>query len=160
MSFGTGHHETTRMMVQLLEKFVKGGEKILDIGTGTGVLAIAAVKLGAGSCTAIDNDGWSIENARENIEKNNAADKIRLMSGEIASSEENEFDIVVVNLNRNTLLYIKPEIYKRCRQGGILLVAGVLTLDEGGIVENYREGGFNLIDAIRESEWSALVFKK
>ncbi|MGO9480618.1 MAG: 50S ribosomal protein L11 methyltransferase [Candidatus Kryptoniota bacterium] len=160
MSFGTGHHETTRMMVQLLEKFVKGGENILDIGTGTGVLAIAAVKLGAGSCTAIDNDNWSIENARENIENNDAADKINLMKGEIASAVQNEFDIVVANLNRNTLLYMNLEIYKRCKKGGILLVAGVLTLDEEGIVQNYRQIGFDLVEAIHEGDWAALAFKK
>jgi ribosomal protein L11 methyltransferase len=160
MSFGTGHHETTRMMVRLLEKFVKGGEKILDIGTGTGVLAIAAVKLGAGSCTAIDNDGWSIENARENIEKNNASDKINLVSGEITFAEQSEFDIVVANLNRNTLLYIKTEIYKRCREGGILLVAGILTLDEENVVDSYRQIGFERVDVIHEADWSALAFKK
>jgi len=160
MSFGTGHHETTRMMVQLLEKFVKGGEKVLDIGTGTGVLAIAAVKLGAAGCTAIDNDDWSIQNAKENVEKNNAADKINLVKEEIISEKPSEFDIVLANLNRNTLLYIKPEIYERCKNGGIVLVAGILTLDEESIVDNYRQIGFNLIDVIREAEWSAMAFKK
>ena len=160
MSFGTGHHETTRMMVQLLEKFVKGGEKILDIGTGTGVLAIAAVKLGGGACTAIDNDDWSIQNAKENIENNGVADKIKLVKGEIASEDPNGFDIVLANLNRNTLLYIKSQIYTRCREDGTLLVAGILTLDEDSIVEGYREIGFKLVDALHEAEWSSLAFKK
>jgi len=160
MSFGTGHHETTRMMVQLLEKFVRGGERVLDIGTGTGVLAIAAIKLGAGSCVALDNDGWSIDNARENIEKNDVADKVKLLSGEIAAAAEKKFDIIMANLNRNTLLYIKSEISDRCRKGGYLLVAGVLTLDEKDIIDVYDQVGFKLEEVIREAEWSAFAFSK
>lgn len=160
MSFGTGHHETTRMMVEFLERFVKGGERILDIGTGSGVLAIAAIKLGAGNCVAIDNDSWSIENARENIENNGVIDKVILVCGEIGCAEQNEFDIVVANLNRNTLLHIKSEIHSRCRKGGILLLAGVLTLDEKAIMASYEKAGFKLIDVIREAEWSALAFTK
>ncbi len=160
MSFGTGHHETTRMMVQLLEKFIKGGEKILDIGTGTGVLAIAAIKLGASDCVAVDNDSWSIENAKENIDRNNVSDKVKLVSGEIAHAVQDEFDLVVANLNRNTLLHIKPEIYTRCKKGGVLFMAGVLTLDEKSTIAAYEETGFRLVDAIREAEWSALAFAK
>ena len=160
MSFGTGHHETTRMMIQLLEKFVNGGEKVLDIGTGTGVLAIAAVKLGAESCIAIDSDDWSIENARENIKKNGVGDKLELIKGDLTSVPNSEFDIVVANLNRNTLLYIRDEMYDRCVKGGNLLVTGVLTIDEDDITASYTEKGFASVEALREAEWSALVFRK
>lgn len=160
MSFGTGHHETTRMMIRLLEKFIKGGEKVFDIGTGTGVLAIAAVKLGAMSCVAIDNDDWSIENARENINKNGVSDKIQLIKGDLTSVPDSEFDIVVANLNRNTLLYIGNELSSRCAKGGVLLVTGVLTLDEEDITGCYVEKGFVSVEAIREAEWSALVFRR
>jgi len=165
MSFGTGHHETTRMMIGLLEKFIKGGEKVLDIGTGTGVLAIASVKLGAGKCVAVDNDDWSIENARENISKNKVADKIELVKGDLTSVPSSPdlqkgFDIVVANLNRNTLLHLRNEIYDQLVKGGRLLVTGVLTLDEESIIKSYNEKGFGTEDLIHESEWSALVFRK
>lgn len=160
MSFGTGHHETTRMMIRLLEKFIKGGEKILDIGTGTGVLAIAAVKLGAKSCVAIDNDDWSIDNSRENINKNGVGDKIELIKGDLTSVPNSEFDIVVANLNRNTLLYLRDEIHGRCGKGGIVLLTGVLTLDEEDIIKSYSEKGFQSVEAVHEAEWSALVFRK
>jgi ribosomal protein L11 methyltransferase len=132
----------------------------LDIGTGTGVLAIAAVKLGAGSCVAIDNDDWSIENARENISKNGVGDKIELMKGDLTSVPNSEFDLVVANLNRNTLLYIRDEIYNRCAKGGTLLLTGVLSLDEDDIVASYTEKGFMSVEGAREAEWSALVFEK
>ncbi len=160
MSFGTGHHETTRMMIRLLEKFIKGGEKILDVGTGTGVLAIASVKLGAKKCVAIDNDDWSIENARENIKKNGVVDRVEITKGDLTSVPDSEFDIVVANLNRNTLLYIRDELYDRCAKAGFVLLTGVLTLDEESIVKSYIEKGFTSIETIREAEWSALVFKK
>jgi ribosomal protein L11 methyltransferase len=160
MSFGTGHHETTRMMIRLLEKFIKGGEKILDVGTGSGVLAIAAAKLGAKRCVAIDNDDWSIDNARENIKKNGAGDKVEIIKGDLTSVPDLGFNIVVANLNRNTLLYIRDEIYERCANGGIVLLTGVLTLDEEGIVKSYQDKGFSSIETIREAEWSALVFHK
>lgn len=160
MSFGTGHHETTRMMIRLLEKFVRGNEKVLDIGTGSGVLAIAAIKLGAKSCVAIDNDEWSIVNARENIKKNGAESQIELEKGDLTSAPNSEFDIVVANLNRNTLLYIRNEIYCRCASGGLLLLTGVLTLDEEDVIGSYVEKGFSLVETIREAEWSAIALRK
>ncbi|MCL5268266.1 MAG: 50S ribosomal protein L11 methyltransferase [Bacteroidetes bacterium] len=160
MSFGTGHHETTRMMVQELERCIKGNERVLDVGTGTGVLAIAAIKLGAEFCVAVDNDTWSIGNSRENIERNGVADKIRLVKGEIESVQEDGFDIVAANLNRNTLIYIREDLYRKCRSGGFLLLAGVLTADEQDVTDYYGQVGFKLLDTRREAEWSALVLTK
>lgn len=160
MSFGTGHHETTRMMVRLLEKHIKGGERILDIGTGTGVLAIAAVKLGASGCVAVDRDEWSIDNSLENMKRNGVIEKVSLMRGEIASLAEEEFDVVVANLNRNTLLYIEPELRKRCKIGGVLLLTGVLTLDEKDIIDSYVKSGFKVAETLHEAEWSALALTK
>ncbi len=160
MSFGTGHHETTRMMVRLLEKYLKGGEKILDVGTGTGVLAIAGVKLGASHCIAVDRDEWSIENSIENIRKNGVLDMVEVVRGEVASIAEEEFEMVVANLNRNTLLYIEPELRKRCKEGGVLLLAGLLTVDEESIIESYTKSGFKLLESLHEAEWSALALRK
>ncbi len=160
MSFGTGHHETTRMMVQMLSRYIKGNERVLDVGTGTGVLAIAAVKLGARACIAIDRDDWSIDNARENITTNNAAEKIQIVRGEMSSVTETGFDLVSANLNRNTLIYIGRDLYERCRSGGILLVTGILTLDEKDVVDSFGKIGFRLVNTLHEGEWSALAFSK
>lgn len=160
MSFGTGHHETTRMMVRLLEKYIKGGERMLDVGTGTGVLAIAAVKLGAEGCVAVDRDEWSIENSLENLRKNGVLDKVSVVRGEVSSIGEEEFGIVVANLNRNTLLYIEPELRKKCKAGGVLLLAGLLTLDEKDVVDSYTKSGFKVLDVLHEAEWTALALTK
>lgn len=160
MSFGTGHHETTRMMVKLLEKHIKDGGRMLDVGTGTGVLAIAAVKLGASHCIAVDRDEWSIDNSMENIKKNGVFDKVEVVRGEVASISEEEFDIVVANLNRNTLLYIEPELRKRCKSGGVLLLAGLLALDEKDVVDSYTKSGFKVLEVLHEAEWSALALTK
>ncbi len=149
--------ETTRMMIRLLEKFIKGGEKILDVGTGTGVLAIAAVKLGASRCVAVDKDEWSIDNSLENIKRNGVSEKVVLSRGEVASIAEEGFDIVVANLNRNTLLYIEPELRRRCKAGGVLLLAGILTLDEEDITDSYAKSGFKVLETLHEAEWSALA---
>ncbi len=160
MSFGTGHHETTRMMVRLLEKHIKSGQRILDVGTGTGVLAIAAIKLGASGCVAVDRDEWSVENSLENIRKNGVLDKVDVARGELSSIGEEEFDIVVANLNRNTLLYSEPELRKRCKNGGVLLLTGLLTLDEKDIVDSYTKSGFKVLEALHEAEWTALALSK
>ncbi len=160
MSFGTGHHETTRMMVRLLERFIKGGEKVLDVGTGTGVLAIAAIKLGASKCIAVDRDEWSIDNSLENIKKNGVMENVSLTRGEVGSIAEEDFDVVVANLNRNTLLYIEPELRKRCKSGGVLLLAGILTLDEKDVSDSYSKSGFKILETLHEAEWSALAMTK
>lgn len=158
MSFGTGHHETTRMMIKLLEKYVHNGNTVLDIGTGTGVLAIAAVKVGAKTCVAVDNDEWSIVNARENISRNGVESAVDLMFGEVGKVPDRQFDIVMSNLNRNTLIYIKSEIARRC--GGLLMLSGILTLDEKSIVDEFASVGFKLIESLKNAEWSALVLKR
>ncbi len=160
MSFGTGHHETTRMMVQMLSKYIKGKERVLDLGTGTGVLAIAAVKLGARMCVAVDKDEWSIENARENVERNKVSRQIKIVPGELAAVNERDFDLVSANLNRNTLLYLREELFGQCKTGGKLLLAGILTLDESDVVRSFKEVGFKLVETMHESEWSALAFSK
>ncbi|HEY9166221.1 MAG TPA: 50S ribosomal protein L11 methyltransferase [Candidatus Kryptonia bacterium] len=158
MSFGTGHHETTRMMIKLLEKYVHNGNTVLDIGTGTGVLAIAAVKVGAKTCVAVDNDEWSIVNARENISRNGVESAVDLMFGEVGKVPDRQFDIVMSNLNRNTLIYIKSEIARRCC--GLLMLSGILTLDEKSIVDEFASVGFKLIESLKNAEWSALVLKR
>ena len=103
MSFGTGEHETTKLVIQLLEKHLEKGGKVLDVGTGTGILAIAAVKLGAQSVLAIDNDDWCIENAEENSVLNNVNKKIKIKLSEIKDIAEKDFDIILANIQKNIL---------------------------------------------------------
>ncbi|MHA4842654.1 50S ribosomal protein L11 methyltransferase [Flavitalea antarctica] len=127
MSFGTGHHATTYLMIQQMESIFFGKKTVLDFGTGTGVLAILAEKLGADDILAIDNDPWSIENAGENIVENNCS-KIRIeLSGIIATA--NQFDVILANINRNVLLDQMHSLSQHLRPDGVLLMSGLLSGD-------------------------------
>lgn len=160
MSFGTGHHETTRMMIQMMEKHLKEGDVVLDVGTGTGILAIVAAKLGARKVLALDTDEWSIENARENVLKNGVGSLVNILRGGISVIKSSAFDVVMANLNRNTLMKIATNINQSLRKGGRSIVSGILTLDEGSVVSSFEEAGFKFIENHHEGEWTLVVFQK
>ena len=126
MSFGTGEHESTKLSLLFLEKYVKNGMKILDVGTGTAVLAIASVKLGASKVIAIDNDEWCYENSIENCEVNEVREKVDIRLCEIKDVAEKDFDLIVANIQRDILLEIKNEIRERIRKNGIVILSGLL----------------------------------
>ena len=113
MSFGTGEHQTTKLVLLALEKYVKPGIKTIDVGSGTGVLAIASVLLGGESAIAIDNDEWCLINGKENIELNNVESKVEVLNCEISDVTEKDFDLVLANINKNVLLDINQELYKK-----------------------------------------------
>ena len=110
MSFGTGEHQTTKQVVQLLEKYTKPGIKILDVGSGTGILAIAALKLGAFSAVAVDNDEVCFDNCLENSKLNDVEDKIKIINGTITDVKEKDYDIVTANIQKNILILIAEDI--------------------------------------------------
>lgn len=101
MSFGTGEHQTTKLMLLFIEKYVKPGMRVLDVGSGTGVLAIAATKLGAASAVAVDNDEWCLNNGKENCELNNVADKVDVSLGVVQDISEKDFDFVLANIQKD-----------------------------------------------------------
>lgn len=160
MSFGTGEHQTTRMMIQLIEKYIQPGMKVLDAGTGTGILAIAAVKLGALKAIAFDIDDWCIDNSKENSELNNVAEKIDIRLCSLNEIEDNNFDMILANIQKNILLELKTGISGRIKKGGILLLSGILHIDEDEIVKEYYQSGFKLINKFQADEWLALAFTK
>jgi ribosomal protein L11 methyltransferase len=138
MSFGTGHHESTRLILKLLEKHLRRAKRVLDIGTGTGILAIAAVKLGAASAVAVDNDEWSYNNARENIRLNRVEGRVSIIYGEIASVPPSAFDVVLANIQRDVIEEILGEIKDRLAPGGIVLLSGLLADDREAILKGLR----------------------
>ena len=121
MSFGTGHHATTYQVIQLMQDINFVGKSVLDFGTGTGVLAILAEKLGAKEVLAIDNDEWSINNASENIETNKCL-KIELTRADHIASDR-QFDIILANINKHVILENLPPIAKQLLPGGVLIVS-------------------------------------
>ena len=110
MSFGTGEHQTTKLILRLLEKYVKKGMKVLDVGSGTGILAIAAVKLGALKAVAVDFDEICLENCRENCHLNGVENSVEVLTGEIDDVKEDNFDLILANIQKNVLLEIAEKI--------------------------------------------------
>jgi ribosomal protein L11 methyltransferase len=158
MSFGTGEHPTTKLMLHFVEKYVKQGMKVLDAGSGTGILAIASVKLGAKSAVAIDNDEWCQGNGKENCELNNVSDKIDVRLGVVQDVSEKDFDLILANIQKNILVEISRELVNRLCGKGILILSGLLESDESDIKDEYEKTGLKLIDKQQMGEWIVAAF--
>ena len=153
MSFGTGHHATTFMMIQQMRKIDFAGKMVLDFGTGTGVLAILAEKLGAKKIIAIDNDEWSIENANENIKNNNCgAIDLRKADTAIAGA----FDIILANINKNVILDNFSVLTSQLETGGTLLLSGLLREDEDVIFRKSVEYSLHITQTTVRDNWLCL----
>jgi ribosomal protein L11 methyltransferase len=156
MSFGTGHHATTSLMLQEMYHVRFDHCEVLDFGTGTGVLAILAAQLGASSVMAIDNDPWSIENARENAHVNQC-EQIQLSLAD-QLPENNQFDVVLANINRNVILDNAATLSKILRPGGRLMLSGLLVADREDI-ESAFSARFSHPPLYREKNgWIVLIY--
>ena len=160
MSFGTGHHETTRMMLTLLETRIREGSTMLDVGTGTGVLAIAAVKLGARRAVGVDIDEWSWENARENIRINGAEGTITVYQGELGDVPPGSFDIVAANIQRSVIEPMLPQLVARIAPDGRLLLAGLLASEAVAMRAAFREERLVIEEECTENEWVAFALRQ
>ncbi len=159
MSFGTGEHQTTKLIIRFLEKYLEKGSRLLDVGSGTGILSIIAIKLGAASATAVDNDEWCYENGTENCKINDVTEKVNVKLGEIKDIDERGFDIITANIQKNILIDISEQLKERLKKGGILILSGLLITDEIDITEHYKKLGFAVINQERMDEWMAFVLK-
>jgi len=160
MSFGTGKHATTKLVVQMLEKYIKSGDNVLDVGSGTGILAITAIKLGSVSAVAIDNDDWCYENAIENCKLNNVEEKIDVRNCELAQVEEKDFSVIISNIQKNVLKDLAKDFKNRIKEKGILILSGLLENDKKEIIDFYSNYGYNLLESKQLEEWISLVFQK
>ena len=158
MSFGTGHHQTTRLMCSFLLEEGVHGKKVLDMGTGTGILAILAEQLGADSILAVDIEDWSVENTIENAERN-ACTKIEGRCGDMDCISENEFDIILANINRNILLRHLPSYSAKLKPNGILFLSGFFNSDAEDLKQAAGEVGLTFISQKSEENWCALKFE-
>ena len=156
MAFGTGHHETTHMMIAfMLEEDLKA-KKLYDCGTGTGILAIQAYKMGAKPIVAIDNDKWAFENASQNFTINKVENVSLSCRGLKIGQEDTNYDIILANINRNVLLDYFAEFKRILDSNGILFISGILISDRAIINNALEEQGFQIIDEKRKGEWMAL----
>ncbi len=160
MSFGTGHHATTRMMCTFLENSVKLGSKWIDAGTGTGVLGILAIKLGASYVFAFDFDEWSIENTKENLALNNITTEIDLKLASILDIELPECDGIAANMYTHLLTPSFSKFKKALENtNGDLIISGVLIYDKSDIIKAAEKAGFVHIETMNVDEWIAVHFR-
>jgi ribosomal protein L11 methyltransferase len=159
MSFGTGHHETTSQVMQLQLEVNHQNKKVLDVGTGTGILAILAEKLGASSVRAFDIDEWSVENTLENIELN-GCHHISVGQSTIKDETLDEYDIVIANINRNILLDELSTYSTFLKTGGILMLSGFYEKDSPDIEAECNKYGLKKVKLISKKDWAAVVYTK
>jgi ribosomal protein L11 methyltransferase len=157
MSFGTGHHATTHMMMQQMKDINFQYKTVFDFGTGTGILAILAEKLGASKIIAIDVDDWSIENARENFERNGCTKIDVSLSSNIP---DQQFDIVLANINRNVILEYMPQLVKKLNQNATILFSGLLVSDEDDIKTSAEKNGLLFANRTERQSWISLLFNR
>ena len=160
MSFGTGHHATTQLMVEMLLHSEIKEKRILDMGSGTGVLAIVAAKLGAKSVLAVEIDDMAEESVRENIELNGVADRVVSVCGDASAIEGKEFDIVLANINRNVLLADMEAYAATLSKGGELVMSGFLEEDIPLLLKKAKSLKMKKISEFSHDEWRAIRVKK
>lgn len=160
MSFGTGHHQTTRLMCIVMFDQDFKNKRVLDMGCGTGILAILASKLGASDATGIDIDAWSAENSRENCQTNHCPD-IKILQGDVtALQNERPFDHVLANINKNILKRDIPLYVKHMNANALLYLSGFFTTDEEELKEVCAKAGLEFLSSAQEETWAMMLFRK
>ncbi|MBS9766305.1 MAG: 50S ribosomal protein L11 methyltransferase [Flavobacteriaceae bacterium] len=159
MSFGTGHHETTYAMLQQLMQVDLKDKKVLDMGCGTGILAIFASMKGATSVDAIDIDEWCYENTLENIERNNAKG-ISAFHGDASLLKNKNYDVIIANINRNILLNDMSHYANSLAQNGVLLLSGFYQEDIPVMEEELQKYDLKIVTVIERNRWVAIKTKR
>jgi ribosomal protein L11 methyltransferase len=163
LAFGTGTHETTRMICKELISTVSELEevRVLDCGTGTGILSIAALKLGASEAVGYDIDEWSADNARHNAVINRVDERFTSLLGDasVIDTIEGEFDLVLANINRNILLADMPRFVSKMHSGSKLILSGFYTADSPLLIQKAADLGLTFISQNQDQDWACLVFK-
>ena len=168
MAFGTGAHETTKLCIEALQKYVKKGDELLDVGTGSGILIIAALKLGAEGAYGIDIDPVAVTSAEENLERNGILKtQARLEAGNILEDEdlrlkvgERKYDIITANILAPVLITLTPIITPVLKDGGYYICSGIAEEFAEGVISAVKESGLSLISDNRENGWVSLTARK
>ena len=155
-AFGSGDHETTRLVLRVLDQRVMGGESILDVGCGSGVLSIAALRLGAGGARGVDVDPDAVRVARRNADRNGVGGSFEATSDPLEAIP-GSYNLVLANIEAGVLRKMKRLLGARVAPGGVLVLSGILTEERDAMVEAYR--GFEVAESLVENQWCALVLE-
>lgn len=167
ISFGTGKHETTQLCIRQIRKYLKEGERVLDVGCGSGILSIAALKLGAGSVVGTDVDGDCITSTHENMTVNHLAEN----SGEFyvgnliddkAFQEKigTGYDLVVANILADIIIPMAPALYQCAKEQGVLITSGIIDFKENEVKEALEQAGFEILEVNHQGEWVNVTARK
>ncbi len=160
MSFGTGHHETTRLMLREMLQINFSDKEVLDMGCGTGVLGIVAKMKGASYVLAVDIDQWAYQNSVENYQRNQIRQPFDVFPGDRIALEGHTFHIILANINRNVLLEDMHVYYNTLKDHGTLILSGILQSDKEVVLEKAKESGFSFLSSLFENKWISLNLRK
>jgi ribosomal protein L11 methyltransferase len=161
MAFGTGLHPTTRLCMIALEKYLTDSPRVIDVGTGSGILSITAAKLGAREILALDTDIVAVETAKKNIAFNHAEKIVRVAQGSLDPERDcNQFDIVCINILAEVICELAPAIASALRAPGIVIASGILAYKAGEVVEAFDAVGIAVIEQTQEDDWVAIIGRK
>ncbi|MGI5921055.1 MAG: 50S ribosomal protein L11 methyltransferase [Syntrophomonadaceae bacterium] len=161
MAFGTGIHASTRFCLLFMDKYLKGGEKVIDAGCGSGILSIAAAKLGAASVFAMDVDDVAVKIARENIRLNGTEDRIQVEEGNIIEFlKAHQPDLVFANITAEVIVLLIPEVAKYLRPGGYLFGSGIVEPRWPGVKKQLLDHGFDIEEVLHDVDWIGVAARK
>ena len=159
MAFGTGTHETTRLCALLIERYMKVGSQVLDVGTGSGILAVTASKLGAQSVFACDIDPAAIKVARENIVLNDVGN-VTCEVSDLLKNVNGVYDFISANIVADIIIRMAPDVGKYLKIGGVVITSGIINTQADEVKTVMESYGFSVIDTVLENDWVAYAFKK
>lgn len=159
LAFGTGTHETTALCAELIETYYAGGT-VLDVGTGSGILAIAAARLGAEQVTAIDIDPMAVRTARENVEKNGLSGRVEVKEGDLLSGTSAVYDFAVANILADVIIMLSEPLRGALRQGGVFVCSGIIREREEDVRSALTDKRYEIIDTRRRGEWVAFAARR
>ncbi|MBQ7858887.1 MAG: 50S ribosomal protein L11 methyltransferase [Faecalibacterium sp.] len=160
LAFGTGGHETTSLCLETLDEKITGGERVLDIGTGSGILAIAALKLGAASAEGVDIDPVAVRTAGENAALNGVADKLTVLVGDLSDKASGQYDVVVANIVANAIISLSPAVPALMKPHGYFIASGIIDTRKDEVVAALNAAGLK-VQAIREKRgWECILCTK
>ena len=160
MAFGTGTHETTSLCLETLDSLVKGGERVLDIGTGSGILAIAALKLGAASAEGVDIDPVAVRTAGENAALNGVADKLTVLVGDLSDKASGTYNIITANIVANAILSLAPAVPGLMAEDAVFIASGIIDSRKDDVIAGLEKAGLTVQEVKEKRGWECIVCKK